>query len=409
MIGIIAVLLACGSAPDPSTPQQPGGWSPAERALIASIAGVPELPPSPTNRVADDPDAATLGSDLFFDVRLSGNGEVSCATCHDPGHYFADPKPLSEGLGQTTRHAPTIVGAQWAAWLFWDGRADSLWSQAQGPLESAAEHGTNRLEIAHLVATHYRDRYEALFGPLPPLEDRARFPVEGRPDPGFINGPDHKAWIAMTEADQDAVNRVFANVAKAIEAFERTLLPGENALDRYAAALQAGDPTGGGHLTDAQERGLSLFIGDAGCINCHNGPMLTDDAFHNLGLPIPEGKAPDMGRAVGARLVLDAPFNCQSAYSDAEDCPELRYLNPDFPDFITAFKTPTLRNVAETAPYMHDGRFAALTDVLAFYQVLPGKPAFGHRELTLEPLRLSQADLDALEAFLGALTGPPPS
>lgn len=407
---ILALWLACASqAPPTSGPASPAGWSEAERALILSLSPLPPLPPSPGNPVADDPRAVQLGRAIFLDAGFSADGAVACATCHRPERYFTDGLPLAKGLGLGGRNAPTVVGSQWGAWFFWDGRADSLWAQALGPLESPVEHGFDRVRAARRVAERYTAEYEALFGPLPDLDPAAGFPAFGRPNPGDPAGPDHSAWTAMGEAQQQAVRTVFANLGRAVEAYERTLLPQESPFDRYAAALAQGDPGGGGALTPSQARGLELFVGDAGCINCHNGPLFADDAFHNLGLPQVANGGLDMGRAVGARRLLASEFNCASPTSGAADCPELRYLNPEFPDFIMAFKTPTLRNVAETGPYMHDGRFATLAEVLAFYQELPGEPTLGHRELTLQPLRLPPEDLQALEDFLRSLTGPPPA
>ncbi|MEL6178536.1 MAG: cytochrome-c peroxidase, partial [Myxococcota bacterium] len=216
----------------------------------------------------------------------------------------------------------------------------------------------------------------------------------------------------MSKADRDAINQVFSNVGKVLEAYQRRLIPGTSPFDRYVAALGAGDPEGGGHLSKSAQRGLRAFMGDAQCINCHNGPLLTDMTFHNLGLPrLPEavGK-PDLGRTLGSVDVLASPFNCRGGYSDAPPdarCDELTYLNPRFEDFRGAFKTPTLRNVAKTAPYMHDGRFRSLEEVLGFYKSLPGEPELGHRELVLELLDADVSSAD-LVAFLESLTGPLP-
>jgi cytochrome c peroxidase len=300
------------------------------------------------------------------------------------------------------------MGAQWLPFLFLDGRKDSLWAQAMGPMENAAEHGTDRLAVVHRVGAAYRAEYEALFGTLPPLQDTQRFPQHAMPVPLDPREPLHVAWLAMTEADREAVNRVMANTGKALEAYQRKLLPQPAPFDRYVQAVLAGDATGAGAMSPSARRGLRAFIGAGQCINCHHGPLLTDKGFHNLAVPPTPGKVGiDVGRAQGAQQVKQDPFRCGERFSDATDCEELRFLNPRFPDFLGAFKTPTLRNVAMTAPYMHGGQFATLEEVVAFYKAPPLKPLVGHRELVLKLLDPDVSTAD-LVAFLGTLTGPLP-
>ena len=157
----------------------------------------------------------------------------------------------------------------------------------------------------------------------------------------------------------------------------------------------------------AQRTVLVEFDSVEQAIACHDSPLLTDHSFHNLGVPPrADETSPDDGRRDGARTVLKDEFNCTGAFSDdASGCRELHYLDPTFPDFDGAFRTPSLREVALTAPYMHAGQFATLTDVLHFYNTLPGTPQLGHRELTLVPLALTDSELDALIAFLESLNG----
>lgn len=403
--GVLLAMIACRA--EPAAPSPDGPWTPAELALIGSLSPVPPLPPSPTNRVADSPEAAELGQRLFFDTRLSRNGKVACATCHIPSRAFTDGKQLAEGVGTAGRHAPTIIGAQWNTFQFWDGRKDSLWAQSLGPFEADVEHGISRVRLARLVAEHHEARYEALFGPLPDgLSDEVRFPDDARPVPYEPEHPHSRRWAQMLEGDRLAINTVVANVGKAIEAYERKLVPGTSPFDRYVAALASGDASGGGHLSPDARRGLRVFVGQGQCINCHNGPLLTDGEFHNLGLPFDPASKIDQGRTLGAKAVLKDEFRCGSPYSEVppERCDHLNFLNPEFVDFEGAFKTPTLRNVALTAPYMHDGQFATLQEVLGFYKTLPGQARIGHRELVLE---LLQGDIssDDLIAFLQALTG----
>lgn len=374
------------------------GWSPAEAKLIASLSlsTLPPLPPDPSNAVGDDPVAAALGRALFFDTRLSGNGKVACASCHLPDKQFQDGTPLATGMGQTNRRTMPIAGTAYSPWLFWDGRRDSQWSQALGPLESAVEHGTDRTQIAHVIAANYAGEYQVVFGVMPELSALSEHASPLGSDAAM------GSWAALTERERDDINRVFANVGKAIAAFERTIVPQATRFDAYADALAAGRDTTG-LLTPTELEGLRLFVGKGECTKCHNGPLLTDQHFHNTGVPAVSGLPEDLGRTVATALVLADPFNCLGHYSDAgaTDCAELRYLDRDGDDLVRAYKSPSLRGVAERAPFMHAGQLGTLAAVVRHYNDAPAAPA-GHSEL--QPLAMSAAELTALESFLGTLS-----
>lgn len=151
-----------------------GAWTPAQIEQLQSltISQLGPVPPDPSNRVADDPRAVALGHRLFFDTRLSSNGKVSCATYHMPDREFQDGRPLANGVGTTDRRTMPVAGTAYSPFLFWDGRKDSLWAQALGPLESPVEHGGTREQYAQVIARHYRDDYERIFGPLPVFPNR---------------------------------------------------------------------------------------------------------------------------------------------------------------------------------------------------------------------------------------------
>ena len=288
-----------------------------------------------------------------------------------------------------------IIGAAHSPFLFWDGRADSLWAQALQPLENAVEQGGNRTMFAHLIAKHYRAPYEAVFGPLPRL---SHIPPQAGPvpDPAIS-----AAWSAMTPEDRAVVTGIFVNIAKALAAYERTLQPETTRFDAWA--MGEGFPAPG--LLSAQDiEGLRLFVGRAACINCHNGPLFTNQTFHNTG--VPSGPTPDLGRLKGLRMLVISPFNCRGGYSDADDggCPELRFLSTEGHTTEGAFKTPGLRRVATRAPYMHAGQIQTLADVIEHYATAPVAKV-GHSEL--RPLELSAAEKAALLAFLNTL-GPEP-
>jgi cytochrome c peroxidase len=375
-------------------------WSEAELEELESlwIGSLERLPDDPTNRYADDPRAVALGHRLFFETRLSSTGAVSCATCHRPEREFQDDVALAAGVGTTDRRTMPVAGTARAPFLFWDGRKDSQWSQALGPLESAVEHGGNRARYAHLVAELYRDEYEALFGPLP---DLGAIPRDAGPVPDSAAAA---AWRALTSAQQDAVTQVFVNIGKAIAAYERRLEYGESRFDRYVAELVRSGRAPAGVMTPDEVAGLRLFIGRAGCTQCHNGPLLTNNEFHNTGVAEVAGLPQDRGRWTGARGVLDDEFNCRSRWSDADaaSCSELEFLAVDAHELERAFKVPSLRNIADRAPYMHAGQLASLGDVVAHYDRAPAAPA-GHTEL--KPLGLNARERRQLEAYLRTLSG----
>jgi cytochrome c peroxidase len=377
----------------------PGRWTSAELQELQSlsIAALEPLPPDPTNRVAEDPRAADLGRRLFFDNRLSSNGQVACGTCHQPDRGFQDGVPLAKGVGTTARRAMPIAGMARAPFLFWDGRKDGLWAQALGPLESPVEHGGTRAQYAHVIADAYAQDYEQLFGALPDLSGvpRAAGPVA---DPDAA-----AAWRALAREQQDAVTRVFVNVGKAIAAFERRIAFGPSRFDRYVAAVTAGQ-SDQRILTGDEIAGLRLFIGPANCTQCHSGPLFTNNEFHNTGVPARQGLSADEGRLAGADAVLRDEFNCRSRWSDSRStCPELEFLVTGDHVLERAYKVPSLRNVAERAPYMHAGQFSTLSEVVDHYNRAPKAPA-GHSEL--ERLRLSAQERRQIEAFLRTLSGP---
>jgi cytochrome c peroxidase len=419
-------LVACAAGPGdgsrpPATQDQGsrtsapgfGGWTAAESAVLESLwlGSLPPLPPDPSNAAGDDPRATELGQRIFFDTRFSAGGSVACATCHIPTNNFTDSRPLAQALGTTRRHTPAIAGTAYYPWLFWDGRADSQWAQALTPMEEAVEHGGSRTQYAHLIFDDqsYHAAYEAIFGPLPDLSDEGRFP----PGAGPVEDPQlAAAWEAMDPADRQTINQIYANIGKSIAAYERRIMPGPSSFDAYVAALLAQDETAMAAALDEDEvAGLRLFIGRGNCTRCHNGPLLTNMGFHSAGVPDPQGMPPDIGRFAGVQLALMSEFNCLGPYSDAESapgvdsCQELRFAKTMSPELMAAFKVPSLRNVALTAPYMHAGQFANLAEVLAHYNEAPtGLGPTAHTDLV--PLGLTAVELAQLEAFLGSLSAP---
>ena len=386
-------------------------WSADEKAVIASMRldAAGERPADPSNAYEARVDAVAFGRALFEDARLSRNGKVSCASCHAADRQFQDGRPLGEGLATGKRRTMPVMGAAHSPFLFWDGRKDSLWSQALGPLEDAAEHGGNRVRFVRLVQVHYARPYAQVFGPLPVF---GALPDDASP---AGSEAERAAWAALPERTRDDVNRVFAHLGKAIAAYERQVSYGESRFDAYARATLEGDGRGQEALSQQEVRGLRLFLGKGQCVTCHGGPLLSDHAFHNTGVPPLDAKAPDRGRADGVQKLLRDEFNCLGRYSDArpEQCGELQFVSADDPALLGAFRTPSLRNVAERPPYMHAGQFATLEQVVRHYARSP-EAAIGHSELARpgerhegrRPIRLSASEVQDVAAFLGALSGP---
>ncbi|MEQ8953392.1 MAG: cytochrome-c peroxidase, partial [Gammaproteobacteria bacterium] len=301
----IAILLASGLVAAVVswryyTAPLPANWSPQEVTLIQSLSlgALPPLPADPSNSVADSDAAATLGQQLYFDSRLSGAGNVSCASCHRPELFFTDGLPLAVAAGVGTRHSPSLVGLSYSPWFYWDGRKDSQWSQALAPLESGIEHNSDRKNIARLLMEDpvYRQQYIELFGEPPAIPD----------------------WTSLRGEDIEAIDHMFANAGKALAAYQRKLQPGRSRFDDYADSLAGSSEIKADDVLSEDElKGLGLFIGKAQCVNCHNGPLLTNHEFHNTGILAAGNQLPSMGRYDGIRLARSDPFNCLGKFSDA--------------------------------------------------------------------------------------------
>ncbi|MDP3220900.1 MAG: cytochrome c peroxidase [Deltaproteobacteria bacterium] len=396
----VAVAMAqLDGLPRPTRPEATlydGRFSPDQWDIIRAMTPMPPPPPDPTNTFADDPRAAELGRALFSDTALSPSGRVACATCHRPERAFADGLAQGVGVAAGDRNTPSVLFAAWSCWQFWDGRADAPWSQALGPCENPVEIDSSRLLIAHAVADRYAAACAAVFGALPPLGETARFPPSGRPDQG--------AWEAMAAPDRDAVNRVFANVGKAQEAFERTLRTRPSALDAYAA----GDREA---LTPRARDGLARFF-EAGCIQCHYGPRLTDDSFHNIAMPTGRRDGqPDVGR-LGAIPALQATLSrADSPFSDATTSRDDLVGLTAVEAMHEQFRTPSLRGVAATGPWGHGGTFATLEAVMLHYarrrDGVPVVGTTGAEDLHLGRFHQDGAYLSSLADLMRAATADP--
>ncbi len=278
---------------------------------------------------ADNPYSAEkveLGKQLYFDTRLSSDNTVSCASCHDPKKGWSNGDKTAVGVGgqRGGRSAPTVLNTAYQSFQFWDGRAATLEQQALGPIANPIEMNLpieQALEKINAIKG-YQEQFQKVFG---------------------------------QPANAD-------NLAKAIAAFERTVLSGDAPYDRY----KAGDRQA---LSPKAEEGMKLFFGRANCSSCHSGPNFTDNGFHNLGVTF-NGENADQGRAVISKLSGDKG----------------------------AFKTPTLRDIARSAPYMHDGSLATLEEVVSYYN--KGGTPNDYLDEEIYPLKLTPDQEAAIVTFL---------
>lgn len=298
-----------------------------------------------------------LGEALYFDKRLSADGTISCATCHDPASAFTDRNATAIGIRSSvgTRSAPTVLNAMFSDILFWDGRARSLEEQAMQPLINPAEMGMQDYGavVARVASVpDYRQRFRRVF----------------------------KSEVTIE------------TIVKAIAAYERTQLSGNSPFDRFIA----GDPNA---ITSAQKRGWRLFRSKAQCIQCHgfnrSSPFFTDFDFHNTGVAT---KGMNFERLVQSTRGVSV-----NKLSHAEGFSNLgRYLVTRRQGDIGAFKTPTLRDIELTAPYMHEGSQKTLLDVVRFYN--RGGEANPYLDQRIRPLNLTDEDMNALVEFMRSLT-----
>ncbi|MGB9891261.1 cytochrome-c peroxidase [Thermodesulfovibrio sp. Kuro-1] len=296
-----------------------------------------------------------LGKKLFFDRRLSGDGTTSCASCHDPEKAFTDASEISLSYPTTRnfRNAPTLMNSAYAKHLFWDGRAKTLEEQAEFPIMSPFEMNQNLdfVEEEIRIVPEYREAFKRIFG-------------------------------------QDVNIKL---IAKAIAAFERTLISKNAPIDRYLK----GDKNA---LSSEAKRGLEIFTGKGKCIDCHYGYYLSDQEFHALMVPENPKYANEDKFIVTRRYV--AKINKYPDYMNIKE--DLgRYFKTKKQKDYKAFKTPTLREVAKTAPYMHNGIFKSLDEVIDFFN-----KGGGEGNKVLKPLNLTEEEKKVLKTFLvEALSG----
>jgi len=350
----------------------------AERAKVLAHGPWP-LPWSgdPSNRVSTKHDAIAFGERLFFDTRLSQNGLVSCAACHQPKKTWTDGHARAIGLGVADRNTPTIANVRYAHWFGWDGAHDSLWAQSLRPILDPREMGMTVEAVAGVVraTSMFSCHYRKAFGRAPPADDVA----------------------------------VFVDVGKALAAFQETIATARTPFDDFRDALARNDHSAMARYPAAALRGLKLFVGRGQCNVCHAGPAFTNGEFSDIGVGffVAQGQV-DAGRHEGIRKLRTNPFNLLGAWNDdgaRRTATGTRHVALEHRNF-GEFKVPGLRSVAETAPYMHNGSAKTLRDAVRHYSELDPDRVHSDGGQLLKPLRFSDAEIDDLVAFLGTLSAP---
>jgi len=343
------------------------------RAIAAHGPWPPAFAPDPSNRASGNKDAIELGERLFFERRLSASGEQSCSRCHIPERSWTDGEARALGLVRVERNTPSLANVRLQRWFGWDGANDSLWAQSIRPLLDARELGMSAAQVAQLVRgdADLACRYRRVFGAIPERDEA-----------------------------------VLVGVAKALAAFQATLASGRTAFDEFRDALGRGDAAGMAKYPEAAQRGLKLFVGKGRCNVCHIGPAFTNGEFHDTGIPffIEKGRV-DPGRHAGIQKLRASPFNLLGAYNDdpkRSTAIGTRHVALEHRNF-GEFRTPSLRNLALTAPYMHNGRLATLREVVNHYSTISPDRLHADGEAILKPLQLSEREAQDLVAFLESL------
>jgi cytochrome c peroxidase len=465
IVGALAVGLlgcgGCGSTIDDLFCADEGcAWGPGEWERLQTLTGLRAPPPDPSNRYAADPAVARLGQRLFFDPGFAGRARqidslrrpttvgrapvdqplrLGCFSCHDLDRGGIDtsslPGNVSIGAGVTDVNAPPAINAAQHRVQFWNGRVTSLWALNVVVGESEITMNGTRLQTLREVARRYGDEVDALFGAvLPPgWRDRAaRLPPEGKPgrmagcQPGEASEPAGDSYDCLGEDDQRLATMVYVLWAKALAAYESRLASDDSPFDRF---MRQGPRST--LISERAKHGARLFVGKAGCLDCHNGPLLSDDDFHDVGVPqsgpgvpteaeCPAGADCDCvsGRAClpwgaynGVAWQTDVGARAVGLIEQYADGPPPGAVPAHAADELKgAWRTPSLRDVALTAPYMHDGVYATLEEVLWHYNT-GGRgvraAAVGTPSAKLKPLGLAADEVADLIEFLRTLTGAP--
>ena len=385
-------------------------FSPTELRQIQRHGPWPPPPAlDPGNALAGQPAAIALGRRLFFDPRLSPDGRLACASCHVPRQAFTDGRARAQGRAPLARNTPTLWNVAHQRWYGWDGAFDSLWSQALHPLLDARELAANPAQVHALVQGD--PALACLVRQLAIATPARRTPAAPATLPATSPASAEPAASTETEADFQA-HATTVQLAKALGAFVGTLVSGPTPFDAFRDALASGNTRAAARYPLAAQRGLRLFVGRGQCSTCHVGPLFSNGEFGDIGASFfVRPGAVDAGRHAGITALLASPYNLLGPWADASgpdpDDParKTRHVVQQHRNF-GEFKVPGLRNVAHTAPYLHDGQLATLGDVVNHYSALNLDRLHADGEQILKPLNLADGERADLLAFLRSLSDP---
>ncbi len=341
-----------------------------------------------SNRVSGTSEAIAFGEQLFFEPRLSGTGTVTCAVCHVPRKNWVDGHKLASALAEGDRNTPSVLNVRYHRWFGWDGANDNLWSQSVRPILDPKEMGASERHVAQVVRgdADLSCRYRKAFGHAPATDDE----------------------------------KLMIDLGKALAAFQETLVTGRTPFDDFRDAVMRNDWKAAAGYPDSARRGARIFMGKGNCSLCHFGPSFTNGEFHEIGVPIfKKSGGIDWGRYQGIKMLRASRFSLLGAYND--DKRKATGTSTRFVDLVPQtfeqFKAPGLRNVALTAPYMHNGHFATLRDVVKHYSEIDVTMLhLAHiyagdvmaeavpTDTVLQPLKLSEPEINDVVAFLESLT-----
>lgn len=364
--------------PLPAWPQHLLDFSADEFERIASHGPWPPAPqPDASNRVQGRRAAVAFGRQLFFEPGLSADARLSCAHCHVPARAFQDGLPVAQGRGAGLRNTPSLLDVGQRRWLGWGGTHDSLWAASLTPLLHPREMAAKPAQLAATVRARPRLRagYRAAFGAAPAKDDE----------------------------------QVLIDLAKALAAWQATLVSPRTPFDDFRDALARGDRRAAARYPLAAQRGLRLFIGHGRCSVCHAGPAFTNDEFGDVGVPFFVPGGVDAGRHEGLARLQASRFNRLGPYNDAgagdPRAVATRHVMPLHRNF-GEFRVPGLRQLVHTAPYMHDGSLRRIEDVVQHYSALDAERLHADGERILRRLDLRDQQAADLAAFLRSLSSP---
>ena len=346
----------------------------AQARLLAHGPWPLPLHNDPSNRVSGEPAAIEFGKQLFFSPALSGDGQMSCASCHSPQQAFASGPAIVAKTHDLERNTQTLINVRFNRWFGWDGRNDNLWAQSMRPITRSTEMNLPIQDIRDVVLKGaLTEQYVRLFG----------------------------------DVKQQADKLILVNVGKALAAYQETLVSGKTSFDRFRDAIAEKDWQAAAQYPQAAQRGFELFSGRGRCVFCHSGALFSNGEFHDAGVPyfISPGVV-DAGRHQGIIDLKKSPLTLDGDYTDDPEkagawaVRKVAQLHANF----GIFRVPSLRNVAKTAPYMHNGSIATLKGVVDHYSNIDMERLHIDGEAILKPLGLTSREIADLVAFLETLS-----